>query len=115
MGGSEHTVDGHRYAAELHLVHYNTRYKDLAEAKTKPDGLAVVAIFYEIAEESSKNDKNSNIFSKFLRKIPNPKNSVEIMDKYDIFMIKDLIKHRVKDFYSYKGKFLNFQGWTTLT
>lgn len=33
---------------EAHLVHYNSKYKDFAEAVSKPDGLAVVAFFLEV-------------------------------------------------------------------
>ncbi|XP_015266527.1 PREDICTED: carbonic anhydrase 6 [Gekko japonicus] len=46
--GSEHTVDGMRYIAELHIVHYNSaKYSSFEEAKDKPDGLAVLAFLYE--------------------------------------------------------------------
>ncbi|KAG8569092.1 hypothetical protein GDO81_014260 [Engystomops pustulosus] len=45
--GSEHTVDGMRYMAELHIVHYNSElYKTFDEAKDKPNGLAVLAFLY---------------------------------------------------------------------
>ncbi|KAM4650868.1 carbonic anhydrase 6 isoform 2-T2 [Discoglossus pictus] len=45
--GSEHTVDGMRYMAELHIVHYNSElYKTFDEAKDKPHGLAVLAFLY---------------------------------------------------------------------
>lgn len=43
--GSEHTINGSSYAAELHMVHYNTKYKRLANAVWKPDGLLVLGIF----------------------------------------------------------------------
>ncbi|MGH0121730.1 UNVERIFIED_CONTAM: hypothetical protein FKN15_000202 [Acipenser sinensis] len=47
--GSEHTIDGMRYMAELHIVHYNSdKYASFAEAKDKADGLAVLAFIYEI-------------------------------------------------------------------
>uniref|UniRef100_A0A6J0SSZ8 Carbonic anhydrase n=1 Tax=Pogona vitticeps TaxID=103695 RepID=A0A6J0SSZ8_9SAUR len=46
--GSEHTMDGMRYIAELHIVHYNSgAYGSFEEAKTKPNGLAVLAFLYE--------------------------------------------------------------------
>uniref|UniRef100_A0A3P8YLL3 Carbonic anhydrase 6 n=1 Tax=Esox lucius TaxID=8010 RepID=A0A3P8YLL3_ESOLU len=45
--GAEHTLDGIRYIAELHLVHYNSdKYSSFQEAKDKPDGLAVLAFFF---------------------------------------------------------------------
>ncbi|XP_077167314.1 carbonic anhydrase 6 isoform X2 [Paroedura picta] len=46
--GSEHTIDGMRYIAELHIVHYNSeKYPSFEEAKDKADGLAVLAFLYE--------------------------------------------------------------------
>ncbi|XP_042333826.1 carbonic anhydrase 6 [Sceloporus undulatus] len=45
--GSEHTVDGMRYIAELHIVFYNSdAYSNFHEAKDKPNGLAVLAFLY---------------------------------------------------------------------
>ncbi|CAL4236642.1 unnamed protein product, partial [Meganyctiphanes norvegica] len=46
--GSEHTVDGTRYAMELHLVHYKTIYGSLAEAIKYEDGLAVLGVFFNV-------------------------------------------------------------------
>lgn len=46
--GSEHTVNGHKYAAELHLVHWNTKYSSFDEAVQHCDGLAVVGVFLQI-------------------------------------------------------------------
>jgi len=47
--GSEHTVDGHSYDGELHLVHYKSTFDDLAAAAAsgESDALAVVAIFLD--------------------------------------------------------------------
>ncbi|CAJ0583951.1 unnamed protein product, partial [Mesorhabditis spiculigera] len=49
--GSEHTIGGLHYPAELHLVHHR---EDLsfAEAVNTPGGLAVVAVFVTIGEET---------------------------------------------------------------
>ncbi|XP_023802494.1 uncharacterized protein LOC111943840, partial [Cyanistes caeruleus] len=47
--GSEHTIDGMRYFAELHIVHYNSEnYSSFEEAKDKPQGLAVLAFLYTV-------------------------------------------------------------------
>uniref|UniRef100_A0A8D0H8L5 Carbonic anhydrase n=1 Tax=Sphenodon punctatus TaxID=8508 RepID=A0A8D0H8L5_SPHPU len=44
--GSEHMVDGTKYAAELHVVHWNAdRYSSFVEAAQQADGLAVMAVF----------------------------------------------------------------------
>ncbi|XP_021236830.1 carbonic anhydrase 9 isoform X1 [Numida meleagris] len=46
--GSEHTVDRKRFAGELHVVHYNTKYENFEAALTRPDGLAVLGVFLEV-------------------------------------------------------------------
>ncbi|MGH0115195.1 UNVERIFIED_CONTAM: hypothetical protein FKN15_070715 [Acipenser sinensis] len=49
--GSEHTVDGTLFPAELHLVHWNSsKYKSFEEAVMEGDGLAVVAVFLKIGK-----------------------------------------------------------------
>uniref|UniRef100_A0A8C9MF95 Carbonic anhydrase n=2 Tax=Serinus canaria TaxID=9135 RepID=A0A8C9MF95_SERCA len=46
--GSEHTINGRRFAAEIHVVHYNTKYDSITEAMVHPDGLAVLGAFLEV-------------------------------------------------------------------
>uniref|UniRef100_A0A8D2QJG8 Carbonic anhydrase n=1 Tax=Zonotrichia albicollis TaxID=44394 RepID=A0A8D2QJG8_ZONAL len=47
--GSEHTVGGKHFAAELHIVHYNSeKYPDITAAMDKADGLAVLAVLLEV-------------------------------------------------------------------
>ncbi|XP_036616532.1 LOW QUALITY PROTEIN: carbonic anhydrase 2-like [Trichosurus vulpecula] len=46
--GSEHSVDELKYAAELHLVHWNTKYKAFCDAMHHPDVLAVVGVFLTV-------------------------------------------------------------------
>ncbi|XP_077349090.1 carbonic anhydrase 13-like isoform X3 [Lithobates pipiens] len=51
--GAEHKVNGTDYAAELHLVHWNSeKYSSFADAANKPDGLGVVAVFLKIGEHN---------------------------------------------------------------
>ncbi|XP_072013313.1 carbonic anhydrase 2-like [Amphiura filiformis] len=50
--GAEHTVDGHRYPAELHLVHWNTSlYASFADAVRNPNGIAVLGVFLKTGRE----------------------------------------------------------------
>ncbi|XP_053329133.1 carbonic anhydrase 1-like [Spea bombifrons] len=46
--GSEHRINGKGYPLEVHFVFYNIQYEDLTEAKTKPNGLAVVGVLFQI-------------------------------------------------------------------
>ncbi|XP_043921923.1 carbonic anhydrase-like [Protopterus annectens] len=59
--GSEHTIDGKKFPAELHLVHWNTeKYSNFQEAASKPDGLAVIGVFLEIGHENPHLEKVLN-------------------------------------------------------
>lgn len=66
--GSEHILDGKKYAAELHLVHWNTKYESFKVAVTKDDGLAVVGIFLEMGAAQPALQKVVNDLSKIQTK-----------------------------------------------
>ncbi|KAM5298465.1 carbonic anhydrase 9 [Ctenodactylus gundi] len=56
--GSEHTVGGRRFPAEIHVVHLSTAFADLGQALGRPGGLAVLAAFLqEGPEENSAYDQ----------------------------------------------------------
>ncbi|CAM1330275.1 CA2 (predicted) [Pycnogonum litorale] len=53
--GSEHTVNGKQYAAEIHFVHYNSdKYTNFEQAATQPDGLAVLGVFLQLGGSNHK-------------------------------------------------------------
>ncbi|XP_030071985.1 carbonic anhydrase 13 [Microcaecilia unicolor] len=60
--GSEHTVDGQEYAAELHLVHWNAeKYPSFVDAAQQPDGLAVVGVLVKVGEHNSPLQKVTDV------------------------------------------------------
>uniref|UniRef100_A0A5S6QZC4 Carbonic anhydrase n=1 Tax=Trichuris muris TaxID=70415 RepID=A0A5S6QZC4_TRIMR len=59
--GSEHMVKGQRFAGEVHMVHWNSKYEDANQASAKPDGIAVVGIFLKRSEWD--NPKLATLFS----------------------------------------------------
>ncbi|KAK3578470.1 hypothetical protein CHS0354_038563 [Potamilus streckersoni] len=67
--GSEHTINGTCYSAELHLVHFNCgKYKTIAEAVDKPDGLAVFGVMVEIGKEHAGFKSITDVASKVSHK-----------------------------------------------
>lgn len=46
---SEHSVLGALKDAELHMVHFNSKYTNLSMALQKDDGLAVLGFLYEVS------------------------------------------------------------------
>jgi len=77
--GSEHTVDGKMFSAELHLVHYNTKYGTFGEAADKPDGLAVLGMLIKVGNE---HQEFGNL-CQLLKQIPNKGDKVEICNAMD--------------------------------
>lgn len=51
--GSEHTIHGKVFDAELHLVHYNSKYENITVALQKSDGVAVLGVLFDL-------DKSTN-------------------------------------------------------
>ncbi|XP_053425152.1 carbonic anhydrase 9 isoform X2 [Nycticebus coucang] len=51
--GSEHTVDGRHFPAEIHVVHLSTAFTKIDEALGRPGGLAVLAAFLQEGPEEN--------------------------------------------------------------
>ncbi|XP_045145317.1 carbonic anhydrase 9 [Echinops telfairi] len=51
--GSEHMVSGHRFPAEIHVVHISTAFANVSEALGRPGGLAVLAAFLQEGPEEN--------------------------------------------------------------
>ncbi|GAB1287389.1 Carbonic anhydrase 13 [Apodemus speciosus] len=67
--GSEHVVDGVRYAAELHVVHWNSdKYPSFVEAAHESDGLAVLGVFLQIGEHNPQLQKITDILDSIKEK-----------------------------------------------
>ncbi|XP_078007321.1 carbonic anhydrase 12 isoform X2 [Phascolarctos cinereus] len=94
--GSEHTVDGNHFAAELHIVHYNSdKYPDMSTAREKSDGLAVLAVLIEMGSFSPSYD---NIFS-YLQDVKYKDQKIQIPG----FNIQDLLPQNLNEYYRYQG------------
>jgi len=93
--GSEHTIDGRSYDAELHIVHYNTKYGDISAAVDKPDGLAVLGMFLKLGKEHKELGK----ICESLEDIQMKKDATALQDSIDPanFLPKN------KTYYTYPG------------
>ncbi|XP_013875866.1 carbonic anhydrase 6 isoform X1 [Austrofundulus limnaeus] len=95
--GAEHTIDGIRYMAELHIVHYNSdKYRSCKEALNKPGGLAVLAFFYE--ESFSENTYYSDFISN-LGRIKFPGQSMYVSN----INIRSMLPESLNNFFRYEG------------
>lgn len=95
--GSEHTIDGKKYAAELHLVHWNsTKYQSFGDAVNKPDGLAVFGIMLDVGPEYAGFKQISDLIEKV--KQPGQKESLPVA-----FNPSDLLPSDTSAFWTYPG------------
>ncbi|XP_060586826.1 carbonic anhydrase 13-like isoform X2 [Ruditapes philippinarum] len=95
--GSEHMIDGQSYAAELHLVHWNsTKYSNFNEAVNQPDGLAVLGIMIQSGAENTG-------FKDMVDTIRNVKKSGQTCQVLKSFNPKVLLPENTKEFWTYHG------------
>ncbi|XP_023585468.1 carbonic anhydrase 12 isoform X2 [Trichechus manatus latirostris] len=94
--GSEHTISGRHFAAELHIVHYNSDlYPNASTASNKSKGLAVLAVLIEMGSFNPSYDK---IFS-HLQDVKYKGQEVPVPG----FNVKELLPERPEEFYRYMG------------
>ncbi|KAL0968907.1 hypothetical protein UPYG_G00273500 [Umbra pygmaea] len=94
--GSEHTVNGRQFAAEMHVVHFNSdNYPNVSMAADKSDGLAVLGVLIEIGEFNSAFDH----ILKYINGIKYRDDRVQI----SAFNIRSLLPVRLDEYYRYDG------------
>uniref|UniRef100_H2TB96 Carbonic anhydrase 6 n=1 Tax=Takifugu rubripes TaxID=31033 RepID=H2TB96_TAKRU len=95
--GAEHTIDGIRYMAELHVVHYNSdKYKSFIEARDKPDGLAVLAFFYDDGHFEN------TYYSDFISNLGKIKYAGQSMNISSLDM-RSMLPENLNHFFRYQG------------
>lgn len=109
--GSEHTIDGNTYPIELHMVFWdNTNYQSYELAAKGEDGLAVVAVLYELPMANVNITNPNNALEKIAQLLNNivAENSNHVVTQSSGIHIEDLApllaSPDVADrFYKYKG------------
>lgn len=94
--GSEHTVDGIAYPAELHFVHYRKSYGSLGEAAKFKSGLAVLAVPLELYP---RDNLGFQPVIDSLVNITKPHETANIMP----VTLNDFLPKNVDDFFRYEG------------
>lgn len=111
--GSEHSLHGKKYAFEMHLVHFNTKY-DVSDAATDhPDGSAVLSVFFDYYDCSEDNKASGRECAEntpenpALRPITEKMRAVDDSDEKtcldDDLNLKNLLPRDTKTFYWYQG------------
>lgn len=96
----EHTLNGRRYDAELHLVHFNAKYGDFNNATSYPDGLAVLGFFLELDVDGP---KKLNKFVDFLKHVQNPGTMFVNTKPKQMLSMNEMLGAEPLSVYSYPG------------
>ncbi|XP_059620833.1 carbonic anhydrase 1 [Phlebotomus argentipes] len=56
--GSEHTINGRRYALELHLVHFDSKFPTIQEAVATRNGVAVLGVLFYVSSQANPDLEN---------------------------------------------------------
>lgn len=101
--GSEHTVDGKPFPAELQLMFYNTEYGSYENAAPKQDGLASISVLLKVGK--SKNEALDSIVDQ-MDDVAVEGSSIPVYTPADNLTLADLVPDLAEEhapFYTYKG------------
>ncbi|KAM3924896.1 carbonic anhydrase 12 [Leptodactylus fuscus] len=93
--GSEHCIAGKRFPAEMHIVHYNSKYADISTAMEASDGLAVLGVLIEIGSFNSAYDD-------IISQLPHIKYKGQKL-QIPGFNVQQLVPESLDEYYRYEG------------
>lgn len=99
--GSEHALHGTRRAFEMHLVHFNTKYRSPKQASTKSDGFAVLGTFFDDTQDDESNNPEMDKIVLQLRQISSFNTTVNMKRSINL---RDLLPSDIDTFYTYEGR-----------
>ncbi|XP_049631395.1 carbonic anhydrase 6-like [Suncus etruscus] len=97
ISGSEHTVDGKRHVAEVQVVHYNTKYRTMQNARNASDGMLVLSAFIKVIE-----DTENTYYSNFIDHLKNIRYSGQ-STSLTMIGVRDMLPQDLRHYYTYQG------------
>ncbi|XP_058795348.1 carbonic anhydrase 2-like isoform X2 [Phymastichus coffea] len=103
--GSEDLINNHSFAMELHAVFYKDDYHSMGQALRHPDGLAVIAFFFEFDEDGNANPV-FDLLVAGLPKIEKVGTEIELPESLRLERLlnpADGAKDRMQNYFTYNG------------
>ena len=85
------------FAGELHIVHYNAKYRSFSEATKHSDGLAVLAILIELGQQ------DNVALQHIVQQLEQVMIEGEETNLSSPIPIEDLLPENTNNFYRYQG------------
>ena len=95
--GSEHSLQGTRQALEMHLVHWNLKYRSMKEASEKKNGLLAIAVLFEL---DSNDNQLINPITDELHSIIHYHSKVSLREP---LTLTSILPSHFQTFYRYQG------------
>lgn len=121
--GSEHTINDLHYPVEIHLVHYNSKYKNIYEAINEVDGYAILSVFMVVRKTlllinynflielfifSQESNRSSVPMDQFIYNAESAHKKKEMwVSMINPFPLIDLLPKNTESFYRYLGSVTN--------
>ncbi|XP_055617849.1 carbonic anhydrase 13-like [Toxorhynchites rutilus septentrionalis] len=97
---SEHTLDGQRSAAEVHLVFHSSLYETFQDARDQVEGVAVIALTYDVLQGSR--IESLNKWTLYLDKVTEVGSKYRI-PPYGLFTLADVTGDVDWPYFYYEG------------
>ncbi|CAC5401933.1 CA [Mytilus coruscus] len=94
--GSEHSINGQFFPIEVHMVHYNSKYRQPRIASMMPDGIIAVSVFLRI--RSGPPNHVDTFIKTNIPRVKDPKGKAVKAD-----LNPSLLLPFKRDFYTYRG------------
>ncbi|XP_055523098.1 carbonic anhydrase 13-like [Wyeomyia smithii] len=98
--GSEHSLEGKLSAAEVHLVFYNSLYETFEDARDQIEGLAVIALIYDVLAKDR--IQTLNKWTRFLDSVVDEGREYRA-PAARVFTLQDVIPNTKWPYFSYEG------------
>lgn len=104
---SEHRIENREFDAELHMIHYNSKYGSFEAAQREADGLAVLALMYFTGQgltDSAIAVNNTAETRPFIRLIENVlKPGKKHIETHTLYSIFEILGVRTFSYLNYRG------------
>ncbi|EAT37073.1 AAEL010886-PA [Aedes aegypti] len=98
--GSEHTFDKKRYSAEMHLVFYNELYGSFKAARDQANGVAVIALTFDVLKSRRINSLNK--WTRSLAEVVEAESEYSI-PRQELFSVSDVLGDMEWPYFAYEG------------
>ena len=85
----------------MHLVHFNTKYRNQAEASMHADGFAVLGTLFDNTEDDENNNSEMNKIVNQLRQVSGFNTTAEMRRPLNL---RKLLPSDIDTFYTYEGQ-----------